>query len=432
VDVALELIAVAALIAANAFFVAAEYAIVTARRTSLQRRADKGSRAARTALRLMADPVRVISAVQVAITGLGILLGAVGEPVFRELAGDVLPSWIAFVIGFLVITYLSVAFGELVPKAMALHTAERLALFIAMPIDLFARFVSPVVWVLQRTAQLVLRPLGVPSVGVGERPLTRDELRGVLQEAEEQGTVDADEEDMLSGVIDLRIRQARDVMRHWEDVDVVRLDAPVLETLDAMLSAAHTRFPTLHGPDEVVGVIHARDAWMAWRAAGDHPPDLRPLVRDAIIVPPTVRTDVLLRALRRARQQLAVVVDEYGRPAGIVSLEDILEEIVGEIEDEFDELDARFEEVGENEWIVDAAVSVSDFNRRTGAALDTRRAHSLGGVVIEHLERVPRAAEAAELDGVTLTVERVDGHRVELIRARVPGADGRSGRRNTR
>ena len=418
-DVAFELLAVAALIAGNAFFVAAESAIVTARRSSMQQRADAGNRAAGTALRLMEDPVKVISAIQVAITGLGILLGAVGEPVFRELTDGVLPSWGAFLAGFLVVTYLSVAFGELVPKAMALHTAERLALFVAPPIDLFARFVSPVVWVLQRTAQLVLGPLGVPSVGVGERPLTREELRGVLQEAEQRGTVGPEEEDMLSGVIDLRIRQARDVMRRWSDVDVVDLDASPLDALDAMLTAAHTRFPAVRRGDEVLGVIHARDAWVASREAGSRATDLRSLVRDAIIVPPTIRTDALLRTLRRARQQLAVVVDEYGRPLGIVSLEDILEEIVGEIEDEFSELDARFEEVGQGEWLVDATVSVSDFNRHCGASLDAARAYTVGGVVVELLERLPQAGEAVEADGVTLTVERLDGHRVALVRAKL-------------
>ena len=418
-DIALQLLAVAALIAANAFFVAAEYAIVTARRSSMQQRADGGSRAAVTALRLMEDPVKVISAVQVAITGLGILLGAVGEPVFRDLAGGIFPSWVAFIAGFLVITYLSVAFGELVPKAMALHTAERLALFIAPPIALFARSVSPIVWVLQRTARLALRPMGIPSVGVGERPLTREELRGVLQQAEEHGTVGAEEEDMLSGVIDLRIRQARDVMRRWSDVDVVDLDAAPVAALDAMLAAAHSRFPAVHRGDQVLGVIHARDAWVASREGGSGGPDLRSLVRDAIIVPPTIRTDALLRTLRRARQQLAIVVDEYGRPVGIVSLEDILEEIVGEIEDEFDELDARFEELGEREWLVDAAVSVSDFNRRSGASLDAERASTIGGLIVERLARLPRSGETVELDAVAFTVESLDRHRVELVRAKV-------------
>jgi putative hemolysin len=418
-DVALKLLAVVALIVANAFFVAAEYAIVTARRTSLQQRADDGSASARTVLRLMDDPVRVIGAVQVAITGLGILLGAVGEPVFRELAGGVLPSWTAFLVGFAVVTYLSVAFGELVPKAMALHSAERLALLVAPPIDLFARLVAPIVWLLQRTAELVLRPLGVPSVGVGERPLTRDELRGVLQEAEEHGTVAPEEEDMLTGVIELRLRQAGDVMRPWEDVDVARLDAPPLEALDGMLAAAHSRFPAIDGSGAVVGVLHARDVWMAWRDAGDGFPDLRQLVRQTVVVPPTVRVDELLRALRRARQQLAVVVDEYGRTAGIVSLEDILEEIVGEIEDEFDELDARFERVGEHEWLVDGAVSVSDFNRRIGAALVAERARSIGGVVLERLGRLPEQGETVRLDGMRLTVERMKGHRIEAVRAQL-------------
>ena len=412
----LDLLAIAALIAGNAFFVAAEYAVVTARRSSIQQRADQGRRAARTLLGLMDDPVRVISAVQIAITGLGIMLGAIGEPVFRELAGGVLPSWISFAAGFLVVTWLSVAFGELVPKALALHSAERLALFVAPPIELFARLVTPAVWVLQKTARVALKPLGVPAVGVGDRPLSREDLRGVLQEAEEHGTLRPDEEEMLHGVIDLRIREARDIMRPWEDTEIVDLDAAPVDALDEMLRASHSRFPAVQNGDDVVGVIHARDAWVAWRTADD-PPALRPLVRDAIIIPPTVRTDALLRRLRRARQHLAIVVDEYGRPAGIVSLEDILEEIVGEIEDEFDVLDARFEQVGDREWLVDAAVSVSDFTRRTGAALDATRARSVGGTILEQLGRVPRTGETATLDGVTLKVERLDGHRIELVRA---------------
>jgi CBS domain containing-hemolysin-like protein len=286
-----------------------------------------------------------------------------------------------------------------VPKALALHRAERLALLVAPPIDLFARAVAPVVWVLQRTAQLVLRPLGIPSVGVGERPLTREELRGVLAEAGEHGAVAPDEEHMLSGVIDLRLRQARDVMRRWEDVDVVRLDAPPLEALDAMLTAAHTRFPAVRGSDEVVGVVHARDAWLAARAAGDQPPDAGALVRDAIIVPPTVRVDELLRTLRRERQQLAIVVDEYGRPAGIVSLEDILEGIVGEIEDEFDELDARFERRATRRRTPARHASTSS----------ARASADAGGTTLEGSP--PRAKRAA-----CRRVERLDAPEQRLVR----------------
>jgi putative hemolysin len=356
--------------------------------------------------------------VQIAITGLGILLGAIGEPVIRELLPEGVPSWIAFPLAFLVVTYLSVAFGELVPKALALHTAEKVAVFVARPIDLFARLTAPAVWILQVTARVVLRPLGVPAVTVGERPISREELRGVLAEAEEHGTLGAEEEDMLSGVIDLRLREAGDIMKPWEDVDVVRLDRDAQESLDAMLSAAHTRFPVVEGDYEVVGVIHARDAWR--RSRGDDADlDLRELVRDAIIVPPSVRVDALLRMLRRARQQLAIVVDEYGRPAGIVTVEDILEEIVGEIEDEFDQLDERFERVGDGEWLVDGVVSVSDFNRHAESTIDPGRARSMGGVVFEHFGRVPTQGESFAIDGVTLTVEQLDGHRIALVRVAV-------------
>src|SRR4051794_12873076 len=256
---ALNLLAVAAIIAGNAFFVIAEYSIVTARRSALEGRAADGSKGAVAAVRLMDNPVRVISAVQVAITALGILLGAVGEPVISGLLGDAVPAWISIAFGFLVVTYFSVAFGELVPKALALSAAERVAVLVARPIDLFARLCSPVVWALELSTRLVLRPLGVSAVSAGERPISREELRGVLQEAEEQGELAADEEDMLTGVIDLRIRQVQDVMRLWDDVAVVRLDDPPAAALDRMLDAAHSRFPATSGDADVVGVLHTRD-----------------------------------------------------------------------------------------------------------------------------------------------------------------------------
>ena len=421
-DIALELLAVVAIIAANAFFVVAEYAVVTARRTALEEQVREGRRGAKAALKLMEEPVRVISAVQIAITGLGILLGAVGEPVIRELLGDGIPSWVSYAVSFLVVTYLSVAFGELVPKALALHTAERVAILVARPIDLFARLTAPAVWVLQWTARGALAPFNVPAVGAGERPISREELRGMLQDAEEHGTLGAEEEDMLTGVIDMRLREAADIMRPWEDVAVVRLDVPAEQALDEMFATAHTRFPVVDGESDVVGVLHARDAWLAWRAADEgETPDLKSLVREAVIVPPTVRIDALLRMLRRARQQLAIVIDEYGRPGGIATLEDILEEIVGEIEDEFDELDERFEHVGEGEWLVDGAVSVSDFNRHSEANIDPGRARSLGGVVFEHFGRLPNAGESFEIDGARLTVEELDGHRIALVRVSLSG-----------
>jgi len=408
------LLAIVVLVAANAFFVIAEYALVTARRTNLQTRADAGSRGAGVALRLMDEPVRVISTVQIAITGLGILLGAVGEGVLREIFDPLVAAAVAFVLAFTIVTYLSVAFGELVPKALALHSPEPIAAFVARPIDVLSRLFRPAVWVLQVSSRVILKPLGVPSVTAGERPVSRDELRAVLLEAEEHGTLQADEEDMLAGVIDLRSREARDVMVPWEETIVVDVEGDPDELARVVLEAPHTRYPAVRGPGgPVVGVLHARDLW---RASSTGVADAAALSRDPVIVPPTVRLDDLLRQLRRARQHLAIVLGEYGTPVGVVTMEDIVEEIVGEIEDEFDVGHARVQRHRDGSFLVDARCSLSDFNRVAGTDLPADRAHSVGGLVFDELGRRPAVGDTVDVDGVRMDVMAVDGHRIARVR----------------
>jgi putative hemolysin len=419
VDLALRLLLVAVLILFSAFFVVAEYALVTARRHALTERAEAGDRRARVALRLMDDPVRVISTAQIGITALGILLGAVGEAALRDVLDPLLATSLAFLLGFLVVTYLSVAFGELVPKAIALHDADRVALLVARPIAFFSTLFRPAVSLLQKSAGLVLRPLGIPSVTVGEPPVGREELRSLLREAEEQGELHPEEEDMLSAVIDLRKREARDVMVPWEDVHTVDATAPAAEVLADIRDAPFTRYPATDGRGgPVVGVLHARDVWTRADRL-DPDADVRGLLRPAVIVPPTVHVDALLRQLRRARQHMAVVVDEYGRPVGLATLEDALEEIVGEIEDEFDRPDARVRRLSDSAWLVDGGISISDFNRTTGAELPSERAHSVGGLVYDLLGRVAQPGDRVEAGDATLVVETTDDHRIDSVRVSV-------------
>ncbi len=411
---ALGLLAVFGLVALGAFFVIAEYALVTSRRAALFDRAERGRRGARTALKLMDDPVRVMSTVQIAITGLGILLGAVGEGALRDVLDPVVAAPVAFLGAFLIVTYLSVAFGELVPKALALHSPEPIAAFVARPIDLLSKLFKPAVWVLQRSAELVLRPLGVPSVTAGERPVNREELRAVLHEAEEHGTLQAEEEDMLTGVIDLRSREARDVMVPWEDVVSVDVAQDPETLIGVVLGAPHSRYPAVRGPGStVVGVLHSRDLW---RASATGTPDVGALARDPVIVPPTVRLDDLLRQLRRARQHLAVVYGEYGTPLGIVSMEDIVEEIVGEIEDEHDDGTTRVARQADGSYLVEGRASLADFNRVAGTDLPHERAHSVGGLVFDELGRRPEVGDTVEVDGLRLAVTDLDGHRIDRVR----------------
>lgn len=413
----LGLAAVVLLVLANAFFVIAEYALVTARRSALERKAADGSGGARVALRLMDEPVRLIGTVQIGITALGILLGAVGEPAVRDVLGEDVPGWVSFAAGFLVTTYLSVAFGELVPKALALHGPEPIAVAVARPIDVFSRVFAPAVWVLQTSARLVLRPLGVPSVTAGERPVSREELLTIVADAEEAGSLRAEEEDAISAIVGLRSRTVAELMVPWHDVVVTDLARPAADAAADVAASAHTRLPLLRtagGP--VVGVLHAKDVWRAQQAGG--PLDLEALARDVVGVPPSAHIDVALGQLRAARQHLAVVLDEYGAPLGIVTLEDILEEVVGDIEDELDPPRLDVERRADGTVVVPGAMSVGDLARATGIALPPGRAHSVGGVLQQALGRVPAAGDTAEVDGTALRAAAVEDHRIVAVEVR--------------
>jgi putative hemolysin len=337
---AARLLIVALLIGANAFFVIAEYALVTARRGALMARADGGSRRAAAALRLMDDPVRVISTVQVGITAVGILTGAVGEAAVRDVLGDAIPSWLAFLLAFGAITYFSVVLGELVPKAIALHTAEGVAIAIARPVELMGRALAPLVSALQWSSKLVLRPFGIRDVVAGEGVRSAEELRAIVDEAEVSGIIERAQEELLENVLDFAQRDARDAMVPAAQVAWLGADLTPGQALDRVVEYGHTRYPVGDGSlDRVIGVANAHDLVAAERTGSAA--TVRALARPALMIPDRRPLADLLRDLRERRQQLAVVLDEYGRTRGIVTLEDIIEEIVGDIEEELRLPDAR-------------------------------------------------------------------------------------------
>jgi len=409
---ALRVVALLALVAGNAFFVIGEYSIVTARRSALARR---GGRGAATALKLMEDPVRVISTVQVGITGIGILTGAIGEPLVRDLLGDWIPTWIAFLIAFAVVTYLSVVLGELVPKALTLARSEALAVLVARPVALLARVLRPAVWVLQGSAELLLRPFGIRDVMAGETIRTPEELRAIVDEAEQSGVIPRAQEELLHGVFDFATLEAIDVMVPASDV--VWLDASLSgrEALERSYEKPHGRYPVGDGSlDHLVGVIHFREVVAAAREDAT----IRERTKPALIVPETKDLGALLRELREQRQQLAAVVDEYGATAGIVSIEDILEEIVGEIEDEYSLPDSTLEWLDDRTVQVAGSMTIDDFNETVGTQLPKDDARTLAGLVFHELGRRPNPGDAVELDGVRLTVGEVDGHRITRLRIR--------------
>jgi putative hemolysin len=410
----LRVLAVLALVGGNAFFVIGEYSVVTARRSRVAALAEEGRRGAAAALQLMDDPVRVISTVQVGITAVGILTGAVGEPLVRDLLGDGLPSWAGFVIGFSVVTYLSVVLGELVPKALTLDRAQRLVVRVARPVEFLARVLRPVVWLLQGSAELLLRPFGISRVRAGASIQSADELRALVDEAEGAGVIPRAQEEMLHNVFDFASREARDVMVPAPDVAWLEAEMTVRDALARAAQRAHTRYPVARGSiDHLVGVVHVRELVVA---ANDEPDStVEAVARPAFVIPETKDLGALLRELRERSEQIAVVTDEYGRTIGIVTLEDIVEEIVGEIQDEYDLPDSTLTRLPDGRIRVAGSMTVDDLNETLGMHLPQDRAHTVAGLVLDLAGRRPESGESVNVDRVVLTVESVDGARIRSV-----------------
>jgi magnesium and cobalt exporter, CNNM family len=409
----LRILVVLALIAGNALFVAAEYALVTARRAGLDERARTGSRSAGVALRLMDEPVRFISTVQVGITVFGILLGAIGEPLVSDFFGDSVPRAVSFLIAFLGLTYLSVVLGELVPKAVALERAERLAVFLAIPLAWLGRILHPLVWVLDRSASAVARLLRVPPARAGLTAHTEEDIRLLVAEAGGTGAIETAEEEMVYKVFDFADKEAHEVMVPRPEVVALSVDLPTQEALAAVIDSPYTRYPVFRGSiDDVLGILHVRDLFKALYDRGIENVVLEELVRPAYVVPETKDLAALLAEFRRTNQHMAIVVDEYGGVAGIVTLEDLLEEIVGEIEDEYDLPDESVERLDEKRVRIDGTFPIDDFNERFGQDLPHEDFHTVAGFVFGQLGRGAEEGDEVVWDGLRFGVLEVDGPRI--------------------
>ena len=404
------------LVLGNAIFVAAEYALVTARRSRLEERAQKGSRQARVALGLMDEPTRFIGAVQVGITVFGILLGAVGEPLLSHYFDPVLSGALSFALAFLILTYLSVALGELVPKAIALQKAEGIAMFLAVPLELLARVAHPIVWSLQLLANAVTRLFGVRPAPAGIITHTRDDILLSLAAAEDVGEIEEAEEEMLYKVFDFADKEVHDVMVPRPEVVAISVDLPPEECLAAVIDSPYTRYPAYRGSlDRIAGILHVRDLFSALNERGIAQVRVEELLRKAPIVPETKDLGALLAEFRRDKQHMAVVVDEYSNLQGIVTLEDVIEEIVGEIEDEYDLPDESVERLDDGTIRIDGTFPIDDFNEQFGTRLPQEDYHTIAGLVFGALGRAPEEGDEVAQSGLRFHVLDVEGSRIERL-----------------
>ena len=440
-DLSWRLGAVFGLVLANGFFVAAEFGLVASRRSRIDEMAATGDRGARSAQQALTHLDRYISGTQLGITLASLALGWIGEPALAAVidrglaaAGMDVPDGVAHsgagvATAFLIITFLHIVLGELAPKSVALLKPEGVSRIVARPLMLFSRLMSPFIWVLNGAANALLRLFHVRPMSEAERVHSPEELRLLVMQAGAHGSIDATDQAMLAGVFDFHNKKAHDVMRPRTDVAALPIEATEEEVWRVIRRERYSRYPVYRETlDDVVGVFLAKDLWLyepeapatprrdGGRGNGAVAPfQLERFVREVLYVPDTRRAERVLDDLRKSRAQMAVVLDEYGGTAGIVTMEDLIEEVIGDIADEYD---AASRTAMELNGVLELAGSLSlidvrsDYNLRVPEGDWT----TLGGFVFSRLGRVPRVGDRAQIPNGALEVVAMDGRRVAAVR----------------
>lgn len=419
----IELALIALLIVLNGFFAGAEIAIVSARRARLQPLADEGNRRAQAALRLKADPDRFLATVQIGVTVVGTLASAVGgvaaierlEPLVAELpkvwARSVAePAAVAIVV--FTIAYLSLVVGELAPKSVAVRNAERIALWVAPIIEALNRVSRPAVAVLTASSRVLLRIFGQKQAA--HQPFhTLDDLRAIAEEAAQQGLI---QQNLVSGAVEFHERDVREILTPRPRIKALPVGAPLQGALRAISESGHTRFPVYDGLlDNTLGFVYARDVYETALRGGSL--DLRALVRPALVVPAMKAATELLADMRKHGIQMALVVDEHGALIGLVTLEDLVEVIVGEIRDEHDENLELVKVLADGALEVDGSVPVHQINSDHDLALPESSDYvTVGGLIMERLGAMPREGDFVQVSPYRITVLALTRHRISRVR----------------
>jgi CBS domain containing-hemolysin-like protein len=423
----LKLIFAVVLVAINAFFVAAEYALVRSRRARLEVMRDEGLRGATLALAQLDRINEYISAVQIGVTMTSIAIGALAAPALA----DILKGWlgatpshdaaivISVIVAFLVVAAAQLIAGEMVPKLYAVDRSESVARRIARPLQGFSVLFHPVIVGVTAISSRILRLLGVETSDMGEGG-SPDELKRLIAESYAGGQLDPGEAGMLTGVFHLHEQEARQVMTPIPAVVTVDISQDVQATLELCISSGHTRLVVIEGDDRdrVRGLVHASSLAKRLMQDGPHA-SIEPIMHDAPIVPETKPLDDLLADLQRERTSMAVVVDEYGRVVGIVTIEDIVEEVVGEIADETDPAAGEVRQLADGDWFVRGHVSIADLlDYGVELPVDSDAYNSVGGFVFAEIGRLPRRGDTISSGDFSIRVESVHHNRVEAVRIR--------------
>jgi putative hemolysin len=421
-----ELLVIVLLTLLEGFFVAGEIALVSIRRSRVEQLVDEGRPGARRVRRLLDEPGRFLAVSQLGLTVIGFFASAYAAvSLVESLKGLIAPiagssaQGIALVIVTILLALFTIVFAELVPKTLALANAERVAIALSLPIEFLARALSPLIALLTGITSTIAKAFGANVSN--EAQITAEELRLIVERGGEQGVLEAEEEQMINAVIELGSRRVHEVMVPRIAMATIQATATFDEAIETIVEHGHSRIPVYdESVDEILGILYAKDLLPFLRESAGPRPDLRTLLRTPVYIPESMTVDDLLHEFQRRKVHLAIVLDEYGGTAGLVTIEDLLEEIVGEIQDEYDVEEPMIVRLSDDEARLDGRASVDDlaelFDTNLGLE-DEDEYDTVGGLIYHRIGGVPTPGDRVEVDGLTLTVESTDGRRVGKVLA---------------
>lgn len=409
----------------NGFFVAAEFAIVKVRASQIEIKAKTGSRVGKMAKNILHHLDGYLAATQLGITLASLGLGVVGEKVMHEIIHDSLANFgvsealittISTAIAFSVITIMHIVFGELAPKSLAIQRPVATTLFVAIPLQLFYILFRPFIWALNGLATIILKPFGINAAAGHESLHSNEELQYLLDQGKESGALEDNEHELIKNVFDFNERVVKNIMVPRTKISGIELNTPKDEVINKIISEGYSRMPIFDEViDKIIGVVHAKDVLPLLAQKKDW--ILNDIVRKPYFVPETKKINDLLSELQQKRIQIAIVIDEFGGTAGMVTLEDIVEEIVGEIQDEYDEEKPTVEKISDTEFVINAYATVYDVNEHLPHDLpEDEDFDTVGGLVSHAFGKIPEVGDSEECYGYLFTILKKTEQNIETIK----------------
>lgn len=419
-----QLLFLAFLTLVNAFFAGAEMAVVSVNKNRIKVLADEGSKRAALLQTLFEDSTKFLSTIQVAITLAGFFSSAsaatgISQVLGGWLAGFGIPygSTVAVVVVTIILSYFTLVFGELVPKRVALQKAESFSLFVVKPVYIISKILSPFIKLLSLSTNGFLHLIGMKTENL-EEAVSEEEIKKMLETGSEAGVFNEIEKEMINSIFAFDDKTARDVMIPRREVCALDIDEPIDIILDEIMETRHSRLPVYEGQiDNIIGVLQVKDVMIEARKKSFEEVDIRSLLKRAFFVPDGKNTDELFQEMQKTKNHMALLIDEYGGFSGIVTVEDLVEEVMGEITDEHEEEVVELQKIGEKEYILDGSILIEDLNEKLNLKLETENYDTLSGYLIEELGYIPQDAGQCEVeaDGVQFKIMQVKEKRIRKV-----------------